>query len=185
MDSAERIYELFEKDIMSTKLTLVSSECKITDISKVVGYCCYSVHPGYLTIKLMEAHKCIEKNCKCFKKFEKLPYWIKKNKLEQEKLKRKKIVQKKKEMQQKEKELLENYKNKAQKIADEYEFNIKITSVIKKYERLFIIFYISSKNYNDWYEYRDVYLKMEYIFGNKFLIKHIKGIDGKYAINSD
>lgn len=32
--------------------------------SKPIGYCLYSKHKGYLTVKISKVHKCFEKNCK-------------------------------------------------------------------------------------------------------------------------
>lgn len=40
-----------------------------------VGYCWSETHRGYLTLPLMRAHKCIEKGCKHFQKYERAPYW--------------------------------------------------------------------------------------------------------------
>lgn len=40
-----------------------------------VGFCWSSLHKGSLTKKQMEKHKCIEKNCPSFQKYENSTYW--------------------------------------------------------------------------------------------------------------
>lgn len=185
MDAMEKIYKLYDSGIKTERLHLISGESININISTIVGFCYYAGHQGYITVRLMKEHKCVEKNCALLKVFENMPYWREQRKQSEEKLRRKKLAQQQKYKKRKEEELLNNYKNEAQKIADEYGFKIKITSVIKKYERLFIIFFISENKWNDWYEYRDVYIKMEYLFDNRFIIKHIKAIDGSYVVDYD
>lgn len=38
----------------------------VTSRSKCCGYCSCEQHPGYLTVKLMRVHECIEKECSFF-----------------------------------------------------------------------------------------------------------------------
>lgn len=182
MDVMEKIYKLYDSGIKTERLHLISGESININISTIVGFCYYAGHQGYITVRLMKEHKCAEKNCALLKVFENMPYWREQRKQSEEKLRRKKLAQQLKEEKRKEEEILNNYKIEAQKIADEFGFNIKITSVIKKYERLFIIFFISENRWNDWYEYREVYIRMEAIFNKRFIIKHVKEIDGRYAV---
>ena len=43
-----------------------------------VGYCHYYKHRGFMSIKLVKLHKCLEKNCPYLHKYEH-PIWEKKN----------------------------------------------------------------------------------------------------------
>ena len=40
-----------------------------------LGYCHSKIHKGWLTMKDVRKHKCIEKQCNCFEKCENHPYW--------------------------------------------------------------------------------------------------------------
>lgn len=40
----------------------------------VVGYCHHRDHNGYISKRTLKEHKCIEKNCRCFEKYD-VQYW--------------------------------------------------------------------------------------------------------------
>lgn len=40
-----------------------------------IGYCWCFTHRGYLNVKLMEEHECLEKQCKYLQKYTQHPYW--------------------------------------------------------------------------------------------------------------
>ena len=58
--------------------------------------------------------------------------------------------------------------------------NIKIISIHTD-KTSGVIFFISDKNENDWYEYRELAFSMSRIFNKKFMLKHAKLPDGSYA----
>lgn len=45
-----------------------------------IGYCHNAIHRGYLSLALMKQHKCIERECKYFKKIKNSYYWMHKEK---------------------------------------------------------------------------------------------------------
>ena len=49
------------------------------------GYCWMKKHKGFLTVDLMKKHKCLERKCHYFQKYEQHSYW---KQLETEKQKR-------------------------------------------------------------------------------------------------
>ena len=53
----------------------------------IIGYCHNMIHLGYITVKLMQEHGCIDKNCKYFAKYTDRPFWIQKEKSKEKKIK--------------------------------------------------------------------------------------------------
>ena len=51
--------------------------------SKACGYCHSKAHKGKLTVKMMRQHKCRQKNCPMFEKYEEHEHWKRKEKLKQ------------------------------------------------------------------------------------------------------
>ena len=63
------------ENILSNKRTKYNVDGTKSDETKRVGFCTNTIHKGYLTKRLMDEHQCLEKNCKCFIKYEKNTYW--------------------------------------------------------------------------------------------------------------
>ena len=59
------------ENILSNKRTRYNIDGTKSDETKRVGFCTNTIHKGYLTKRLMDEHQCLEKNCKCFIKYEK------------------------------------------------------------------------------------------------------------------
>lgn len=51
-----------------------------------IGYCWNDLHPGFVTLKLMQQHECLEKGCPFFERFENRPYWIQRQKRKDERI---------------------------------------------------------------------------------------------------
>lgn len=43
---------------------------------KAIAYCHNPKHLGFLSLKLIKAHKCLDKHCKYLHPYEDKPYWI-------------------------------------------------------------------------------------------------------------
>lgn len=43
--------------------------------SRICGYCHSKMHKGYLSVKRLKSHKCLQKQCPMLEKFEEHPYW--------------------------------------------------------------------------------------------------------------
>lgn len=50
---------------------------------KLIGYCWYKLHPGFLTAKIMKQHECLKKSCPFFEPFEEHPYLVRKRKIKE------------------------------------------------------------------------------------------------------
>lgn len=64
-----------------------------------VGYCSNQLHRGYLSKRLLEEHKCLEKECRYLKKIHSNSYWRKKEKKEREKTEIKRIRKERKDIE--------------------------------------------------------------------------------------
>lgn len=155
------------------------------DTNSLVGYCHNEAHKGFLTVTIMNEHDCINKECFYFEKFEDYPFWRKKQRKEkQEKLRKIKAARRKENARlAKEKLKRENalMVSRAEELIDKYNYNnIEIISIHTD-KTSGVIFFISDKNENDWYEYREIAFSMNKIFNKKFMLKHAKLPDGSYA----
>jgi hypothetical protein len=59
------------------------------NLCSVTGYCSNSWHRGYVTKTVFKRHKCIEKGCRFFEKFDEFPYWIRRAQSESKKFEKK------------------------------------------------------------------------------------------------
>lgn len=164
---------------------LIGGAYATVDTNSIVGYCHNEAHKGFLTVSIMNEHDCIGKECFNFEKFEDYPFWRKKQrKEEQEKLAKVKAARRKanarlaQENRERKNALM---LSRAEELIDKYAYkNIKIISIHTD-ETSGVIFFISNKNANDWYEYRELAFSMSRIFHKKFMLKHAKLSDGSYA----
>ena len=103
---------------------------------KIIGRCYSRNHPGYLTKKLVEIHKCIEKNCTAFMKL-RPEYW---NEIER-------IEQKKKDnrLNRKKEEKSANDRDKLIRETLEKSGHIYITSIREERASLLVVSYIYDK----------------------------------------
>lgn len=131
-------------------------------VGQRVGYCWLDKHRGYITKQILEEHKCIEKNCSFFQKYEDAPYWKEKEKRKKLRQERK---QKEKEKQNAEEKLLNLFRNKTQHIED-----FAITSVVKE-GNVFKVSYVSLYYVNLNYELQQIRQETK----NKIFLREIKG----------
>lgn len=43
--------------------------------TKICGYCHSKVHKGYLSVKMLKKHKCLQKQCPMLERYEDHSYW--------------------------------------------------------------------------------------------------------------
>lgn len=77
MTEKDRYY--LENNIRFRPIALIDGIYRKIETSALVGKCRYKMHPGYLDAGTMNAHKCVEKECRYFYKLEEYPYWKKDN----------------------------------------------------------------------------------------------------------
>ena len=171
---------------------LVNCQRKTVSIRSIVGYCHYSLHKGYLTDTLMDAHDCLGKNCAFFERFDDYPYWVREANRKKEKVKRLERCQdeqaRQAEQKAKNEQRFEFLRIRAQEIADANSFPIIITRVApaasgKRNE--YAINYVSDAQYNDYYPYFDLVVQLSRQVGGRYVLRHLKLPDGRYATTQD
>jgi hypothetical protein len=139
----------------------------------------------------MKQHKCIEKDCPFFERFNRYPYWksyysrVIKETNKKEAIKHDKLI--KREINKQVNNTLQYYKVTAEKYANLLEFDMCITNVVNDTAKPggFVINYVSNNDHNDYYLFIDLCKMMSIIYSASFVLKHIKTPDGYYAVKSD
>ena len=168
------------------EVRLIGGAYATVDTPSVVGYCHNSEHKGIVTVTIMQEHDCIAKGCHYFEKFEDYPFWKKYESREEQKHFLKIKQQRKKEnriaLEKEIKNRDERFISCAYEIANELDIdNIKFISVSKE-GKTYVLFYISDKPINDWYDFREIAFLMNKEFRKKFILRHIKNMDGSFAV---
>lgn len=182
-----------ENRIYFLKLPLVDGTYRSVAVKNIAGTCHNNIHKGYLDIKLLMQHDCINKKCHFLEKFEDYPFWINQANLAREKAHKRREHAKANEKSEKIKALSEARMNilleAAQGIVDRLEYPIIITRVApkissaNKYE--YIINYVSDLRTDDWHDYFDLALLMGKCHGGRYTLKHMKFPNGDYVLTSD
>ena len=167
-------------------VNLIGGAYARVDTHSLVGYCHNELHKGFLTITIMNEHDCIGKECSFLEKFEDYPFWVKKRRKEEQKQISKEKAARRNENKKLAQENLErknaNMVSRAEELIEKFGCkDIKIISIHTD-KTSGVIFFISSKNQNDWYEYRELAFEMSKIFHKTYMLKHAKMPDGSYAI---
>lgn len=116
---------------MSFKNLIDEGQRVYTDINgkhcsegKRIGYCWSKCHRGYITKAILDEHKCIEKKCDAFQKYDDAQYWKEKEKQRQ---KRKEYKNEKKAIKEKENYILSLFREATKNFED-----FAVTSVCKE-----------------------------------------------------
>lgn len=148
----------------------------------LVGYCHASVHPGKLTVKIMEQHDCIGKNCVFFEKYKDSSYWLG----QLQKQKQKKIAkvnkQAKKEQEKAAQEGLARAKELLQSYADASGYKMLIVRVEQVRKKWYRVFYVSENKFCDGDRFRKVTEAAKASYQNcRIQLRHIKGVDNRFV----
>lgn len=175
------------------KLPLIDGNYRSVAVKNIAGTCHNNIHKGYLDIKLLMQHDCINKKCPFLEKFEDYPFWVSQANIAREKAKKRMEYAKAHEKSEKIKALSDERMNilleSAKGIADRLEYPIIITRVApkrsssNKYE--YIINYVSDLRADDWHDYFDLALLMGKCHGGRYTLKHMKFPNGDYVLTSD
>jgi hypothetical protein len=167
------------------QITVACGGINCVNIDSVAGYCSNSMHRGYVTKTVLNGHNCIDKECKCFEKFDEFPYWIRKAQVGDNKLKRKQRIAKERDERI---EKLNEYKQAAITLAEKYNFPINIISVRERStkENEVYVFYVSDSQKNDTNIYKGICVDLRWKYPNvKFWIHRIIKPDGTCATMAD
>lgn len=153
--------------------------------NELVGYCHCDLHKGSLSSRDMEKHQCISKGCCYFEKYEEFPYWQRKKRHDENVAAFKRKRQAKQEKAEAQKRRLDTLRMSAQEISGRLGYDITVMSVTELSPKAYAVFYISDKPYNDWYLYKDLSISLFHTYGRFFELRHIKDVNGEYAVSSD
>ena len=152
----------------------------------IIGYCHHRQHLGIVTPTVHKNHKCCEKNCHFFEKYEDSPYWSSYKAQINKHEKAKKIKKQKKYKKAQEKTLLNDLFNKALNVLNSNDvLDVHITSVIIK-EDSYCFRYVTKTGRKCKNEEWKQYIKNELgILDKPISFKHIINLEGQPASFSD
>lgn len=185
----EKVIDFLNSNETKQTFPGINGSYRMFDKSSIVGYCHCTTHKGVLDISDMNRHDCIKKSCFHFEKYEQFPYWEKKKRAA-EAMKIKKTAIKAKQLKRQKaadehNSELEKIRTEAQTISSGLGYNIGIIKTEKISPKAYVIFYVSDKSYNDWYIYQELSVSLYHTYGSFFELRHIKTVDGKYAVFED
>lgn len=185
----ERVLDFLNSDDTKRKFMSISGLYRYFQKTSMVGYCHCETHKGVLDITDMNRHNCIEKCCHHFEKYEQYPYWQKKKRSEEAIAIKKAAIRAKQlkaqEMADEQNRRLEMMRTKAQTISRGLGFDIVIMKIEKISPKAFALFYVSDSPFNDWYIYQELSVSLYHTYSKFFELRHIKTIDGRYAVLDD
>ena len=190
---SERDQKFLDQGITHRRVPLIDGSCPLVDTKAIVGICHNLIHKGYVTVTLLNKHECIEKECPFLERFENYPFWIRYTAREKQKANIKKAKKKRLKIEQEQKEKAaretDNLRELAHTLVDRLGYSIVITRIAYNVDSQnpydFIIYYVSEKSKNDWYEYIDLAVVMGSCYGGRYLLRHVKLPNGNYATVSD
>ncbi len=154
---------------------------------KIVGYCRYPLHRGWLLRVIAEEHQCYSKKCPFLERVEDNPYWKECASITAKKKKRKREIKKKQEartLKAAQAEIvLENIKNRATNLArnNGYEIIITRAGLVPNKGKLHVINYVSDKTENDYAEYMSICDQLRAEFHCPFILLKVKKPNGDYC----
>ena len=151
----------------------------------IVGCCHCTTHPGKLTKQLMLEHKCIEKECRYFEKYDCASYWRGKQQKKQVKEKKRTEQKKAKERERLLTERLEGIQREMQEIIDDLSCSMEIIRLEQVAAKRYKIFYVSDYPFADGNRFPD-FLGAIYTAhpGWRIWLQHIKDMDGHFVTRS-
>ena len=155
---------------------------------KVVGFCLFDHHRGWLTANMAKMHDCYNKKCVFLRKVKDHPYWLMcdakisavQRRKDNIKIAKAERAQRLSRIEDKLCEMADF----AQEEADSKDFDIIITRVAflngRTDKREYVINYVSDVPQNDYVKYWDICKSMRQEFGGKYMLRKVKKPDGKY-----
>lgn len=158
---------------------LVSGDYVYVQRRKLIGFCRCDLHKGYVTKSIYRNHKCGEKQCVFFQKFEDCPFWA----AEKGYKRYKNLSPSQKSKIKSEEEKFVRMAEELQKLADKFGYPMKITSVRQgEHKKHIIVFYLSDRPYNDFYRFLDLSRTFGFYRSAYVELRHVKDINGNYAL---
>lgn len=169
-----------QKTVVFTRL-LGNQKVQITK-GKLVGCCHNIIHPGKLTVKIMEEHDCIGKQCRFFEKYEDSTYWAAQEQKRRDKEKKKEVLQQQKQEAQRLEDELEEMRELFQSYADAFEYEMFIVRLQKESNNHIKVFYVSENRFADGNRFPDFLRTIKYYFPRyRIELRHIRDVDGHFV----
>lgn len=190
--------EYLKNGIQFRRVPMINGSFSRIETQALVGICHNPIHKGYLSVTLLKKHDCINKGCRYLEKFEDYPYWVRQRSIETEKNKRKEEIrqaqQEQADQQKKLNQKMETLRTTAQEIANELGYQIHITRVavlqeiqISRFVTLYeyVVNFTSDAKENDNLKFFPLALRMRKVYGGKYFLRHIRGVDGNYLTTEE
>lgn len=158
---------------------LVSGDYVYVPRRRLIGFCHCDLHKGYVTKSIYKNHKCGEKQCVFFQKFEDCPFWA----AEKGYKRYKNLSPAQKAKIKSEEEKFVRMAEELQNLANKFGYPMKITSVRQgEHKKHIIVFYLSDRPYNDFYRFLDLSRTFGFYRSAYVELRHVKDINGNYAL---
>ena len=159
---------------------LLNKQLVYTVQKNIVGYCRYNLHPGKLNIKLFLEHKCLQKECPFFLKYEESPYWDQVARAKEKKAQRKQEKAEQKQREREEAAFFEELKILFQSYADDAGYIMQIVRV-QGFQSYIYVYYVSENRFADGNRFKR-FLKSAYFFfpHHRIVLRHIRDLDGHF-----
>ena len=159
---------------------LLTNRIIYTVQKNIVGYCRYNLHRGKLNVKLLREHKCLEKQCPFFDRYEESPYWDKVARAKEEKARRKREKAAKKQREREEAAFFEELKILFQSYADEAGYTMQIVRV-HGFQAYIYVYFVSENTFADGKCYKRFLKSAHFFFPHHIIrLRHIRDLDGHF-----
>ena len=159
---------------------LLTNRIIYTVQKNIVGYCRYNLHRGKLNVKLLREHKCLEKQCPFFDKYEESPYWDKVARAKEKKAQRKREKAAQKQREREEAAFFEELKILFQSYADEAGYTMQIVRV-HGFQAYIYVYYVSENNFADGNRFKRFLKSAHFFFPHHIIrLRQIRDLDGHF-----
>lgn len=173
--AAQKKVEAFRNEIIRARL--LGGSCIEIRRKMLVGCCHNRIHPGKLTLQLMEAHDCLGKECHFFEKYEDASYW--RGRALKATQKQQRTLQKEQQQQQEAAAL--SLRDQFQAYAEAAGYTMQIVRVQQE-KKVFTVFYLSQNPFPDGNRFPDFLDRIFHAYaGCRVILRHIQDLNGHFV----
>lgn len=164
--------------------TTIKGERIIAKRKTIIGYCHNQIHRGSITVKLLQEHSCLEKECPFLQKLEDRPFWANLNQQNAEKAKNKKNAKRQRKWLALEKARMEEVTKTLQAEATSVGEGMEVIQVTRE-RWIYRVFYVSERPFADGNCFPNTLKAFHAIYRDKIIVlRHIKDQDG-HAVTTE
>ena len=172
------------KEIVTERL--LGGEVKNVKRGNLVGCCHNIIHPGKMTKRILEEHRCIQKECPFFERYEEYPFWVNYRNQKNAKRKSKLKKQQKKALADAEAQSMTTIRDALRECVPEEESQLDIIRVERIEDRHYRVFFVSDNRRPDGGEFPQfAKLAREQFPWWRLQMRHIKNIDGSFVTREE